>query len=120
MKIAVTSTGSEISSNMDPRFGRAKFFIVVDTESGEVVPHDNAVNLNAAQGAGIQAAQAAVRLGALAVVSGNVGPNAFKTLNAAGVKVFLCPQATVAEAVRKFNSGELKEVTSANVNGHWA
>jgi len=55
MEIAITATGKDISSNVDPRFGRAKYFIVVDTDTNESAAHDNAQNLNAAQGAGIQA-----------------------------------------------------------------
>ena len=120
MKIIVTARGKEMSDEVDPRFGRAKFFILVDADTKEATAHDNSQNLNAAQGAGIQAAQSVVRLGAEAVISGNVGPNAFQTLNAAGIKVYLCSQATVEEAVRKFKAGELKEVDSANVQGHWA
>jgi len=120
MKILITAKGKQISDEVDPRFGRAKFFVLVDTDTNEVTAHDNSQNLNAAQGAGIQAAQSVTQLGAEAVISGNVGPNAFQTLNAAGIKMYLCPQATVEEAVRKFKAGELKEVASANVQGHWS
>ena len=120
MKILVTAKGKQTNDAVDPRFGRAKFFILADTATSEITVHDNSQNLNAAQGAGIQAAQAVVRLGAEAVISGNVGPNAFQALNAAGIKVYLCQQATVEEAVRKFKAGELKEVALANVQGHWA
>ena len=120
MKILLTAKGKQTNDEVDPRFGRAKFFILVDTDTNEATAHDNSQNLNAAQGAGIQAAQSVVRLGAEAVISGNVGPNAFQTLNAAGIKVYLCPQTTVEDAVRKFKTGELKEVASANVAGHWA
>lgn len=120
MKILVTAKGKQTSDEVDPRFGRARFFILVDTETNEVTVHDNSQNLNAAQGAGIQAAQGVVQLGAEAVVTGNVGPKAFRVLNTAGIKVYLCPQTTVDEAIRKFKAGELKEVSSANVEGHWA
>jgi len=120
MKVIITARGKEISDDMDPRFGRAKFFIMADTETNKTTVHDNSQNLNAAQGAGIQAAQNVARLGAEAVITGNVGPNAFQTLNAGGIKVYLCSQATVAEAVRKFKAGELEKVSSANVQGHWA
>jgi len=120
MKIAITATGKDMSSNVDPRFGRAKYFIVVDTDTNEAVAHDNTQNLNAAQGAGIQAGETVARLGAAAVISGNVGPKAFRALHAAGIKVFLCEGATAAEAVRRFKGGELKEIEAANVEGHWA
>jgi predicted Fe-Mo cluster-binding NifX family protein len=120
MKIAVTATGKEMSSNMDPRFGRAKFFVVVDTDTNKSVAHDNTQNLNAAQGAGIQSAETVVRLGAETVITGNVGPKAFCVLNAAGVKMFLSGAGTVDEAIRRFKAGELKEASTANVEGHWA
>ncbi len=120
MKIAVTAGGRELTSEMDTRFGRTKYFIVVDTDTNDFVAHDNAQNLNAAQGAGIQAAESVARLGAEAVVSGNVGPKAFRALTAADIKIYLSEKATVAEVVRRFKAGELKVVDAANVDGHWA
>ena len=120
MKIAITATGKEISSAVDPRFGRAKFFIVVDTETNDSAAHDNAQNLNAAQGAGIQSAETVARLGAEAIITGNVGPKAFRALNAAGIKVLLTKEGTVADAIRMFKAGELPEAVTANVDGHWA
>lgn len=119
MKIAISATSKEMSSNVDPRFGRAKFFIVVDTETDASSVHDNAQNLAAAQGAGIQAAETVAQLGAEAVVTGNVGPKAFRALNAAGIKVYLSNEGSVADAIRKFKAGELKESSTANVEGHW-
>lgn len=119
MKIAVSATGKGIFNNVDPRFGRAKFFIVADMDTDETVAHDNAQNLNATQGAGIQSAETVVKLGAEAVVTGNVGPKAFRALNAAGIKIYLIAAGTVSDAIRKFKAGELKEVSTANVEGHW-
>jgi predicted Fe-Mo cluster-binding NifX family protein len=119
MKVAVTSQGKELTSEVDQRFGRAKFLLVVDTETGDFAVHDNEVNLNAIQGAGIQTGQNIANLDVEAVITGNVGPNAFKTLNAAGVKIFLAERNTVAEAVESFKAGNLKEVDNANVEGHW-
>ena len=120
MKILVTAKGKQISDEVDLRFGRAKFFILVDTATNEMTTHDNLQNLNAAQGAGIQAGETVARLGASAVISGNVGPKAFRTLTAAGIKMYICGQMTVADAVSKFKANELKEITAANVEGHWA
>ena len=119
MKIAITADGKEISSEIDLRFGRAKWLIIVDTESGDFQAHDNAVNLNAAQGAGIQTGQNIANLGVEAVITGNVGPNAFKTLNAANIKIFLAEKQTVQEAIDSFKASKLKEVDQANVEGHW-
>ena len=119
MKVAVTAQGRELGGQMDQRFGRAKFLIVADTETGDFQIHDNIVNLNAAQGAGIQTGQNIANLDVEAVITGNVGPNAFRTLNAANVKVFLSETQTVQGAVDLFKEGKLEEVKRANVEGHW-
>ena len=119
MKIAITAQGKELSSEIDPRFGRAKWLIVVDTETDDFQAHDNVVNLNVVQGAGIQTGQNMANLGADAVITGNVGPNAFKILSTARVKIFLAQKQTVQEAINSFKAGKLKEVDRANVEGHW-
>jgi predicted Fe-Mo cluster-binding NifX family protein len=120
MKIAVTSSGKTLESPVDPRFGRAAFFVVVDTDTGAFEVHDNAQNLNAAQGAGIQAGETVSRLGAEAVITGHCGPKAFRTLGAAGVKVVIGAKGSVAEAVEAFKTGKLKPADAADVEGHWA
>ena len=119
MKIAITSQSRDLSSEMDPRFGRAKYLLVVDTETGDFQVHDNELNVNAAQGAGIQTGQNIANLGVEAVITGNVGPNAFKTLNVANIKIFLAEKQTVQDAIDSFKTGNLKEVDQANVAGHW-
>ena len=119
MKVAVTAQGRELNSQMDSRFGRAKFLIVADTYGGGFEVHDNTVNLNAAQGAGIQTGQKIANLDVEAVITGNVGPNAFRTLSAAKIKVFLAEEQTVQEAIVSFKTGKLKEVDQASVEGHW-
>ncbi len=120
MKVAVTSQGSDLSSPVDPRFGRAKYFIVVDLDTDEFSVHDNAQNLNAAQGAGIQAGRTVVELGAGAVLTGNVGPKAFTTLQAGNVEVYPGASGSVKEAVEEFKAGRLAGAKKANVEGHWA
>ncbi|MCL5742769.1 MAG: dinitrogenase iron-molybdenum cofactor biosynthesis protein, partial [Acidobacteria bacterium] len=77
MKLAVTSQGNNLKASLDPRFGRAKYFIVVDTETGAFSAADNTVNLNAAQGAGIQAGKRVAELGVEGLITGHVGPKAF-------------------------------------------
>jgi len=119
MKIAITAQGKEVSSEIDLRFGRARWIIIVDTETTDYAAHDNIVNLNAVQGAGIQTGQNIANLDANVVITGNVGPNAFKTLNAAGVKIFLAEKQTVQQAINLFKADKLKEVDQANVEGHW-
>jgi predicted Fe-Mo cluster-binding NifX family protein len=119
MKVVLTSQGKESSDEVDLRFGRAKWLIIVDTDTGETEAYDNAVNLNAAQGAGIQTAKNVADLQAEAVITGNVGPNAFRTLHAANVKVFLAEKQTVGEAIDSFKANKFREVDQANVEGHW-
>lgn len=119
MKIAVTAQGQALSSEIDLRFGRAQWLIVMDTETENFDVHNNEVNLNAVQGAGIQTGQNIANLDVEAVITGNVGPNAFKTLTAAGVKIYLAKKQTVAEAIQSFKAGTLHEVDHANVEGHW-
>lgn len=119
MKVAVTAQGQDLAAAVDPRFGRAKFFVVVDPETGEFSANDNSQNLNAAQGAGIQAGRHVVDLGVDAVITGNVGPKAFATLQAGEVKIFTGATGTVAEAVAQFRAGQLKETASSNVESHW-
>lgn len=120
MKIAVTAQGDRTTDGVDLRFGRAQQLIVIDTETNDVSAHDNTINLNAAQGAGIQTARNIAELGVQAVITGNVGPNAFKTLNAAGIKIYLTARQTVQEAVERFKQGQLNEASTPNVQGHWA
>jgi predicted Fe-Mo cluster-binding NifX family protein len=74
-----------------------------------------------AQGAGIQAGRNVVELGVQAVITGNVGPKAFRVLQTAGIKMLLCPDGiTIEEAVECLKRGDLKQVDQANVEGHWA
>jgi predicted Fe-Mo cluster-binding NifX family protein len=106
MKIAVTSTGKTLDSQVDPRFGRAACFIVVDTDVMDVLNVLENENVAAGGGAGISSAKAVIDAGAEAVLTGNCGPNAERTLTAAGVKLFTGATGTVAEAVELFKSGK--------------
>jgi predicted Fe-Mo cluster-binding NifX family protein len=119
MKVAITSQGKELSSELDMRFGRAKWLIIFDTQTEDFQTHDNNVNMNAPQGAGIQTAQNIVNLGAQALITGNVGPNAFQTLNAANVDIYLSKAATIKQALDLFKEDKLEKVSSPNVQGHW-
>jgi predicted Fe-Mo cluster-binding NifX family protein len=119
MKVGVTAAGPEMTSAIDTRFGRTKWIVVVDTQTGESQAHDNKVNLHAVQGAGIQTGRNIANLGVDAVITGNIGPNAYRTLTAAEVKVFFASGKTVEQAVSAFNRGELLEQDKANVEGHW-
>lgn len=119
MKIAVTSTGTELTSDVDPRFGRAAYFLIVDPETLEFETVENSQNMNLPQGAGIQAGKTVADKNVDTVLTGNCGPKAFRTLEAAGIKVVTEVNGRVIDAVLKFKNGELKKTDGANVEGHW-
>ena len=119
MKVAVTAKGPELSSPVDPRFGRAAYIIIVDTETMGFEALDNTMNVSAFKGAGIQAATMVADKGVEVLLTGYCGPNAFKTVQAAGVKVVNDVTGTVEEAVQKFISGDVVYSDGANVDGHW-
>lgn len=108
MKICVTSEGGNLDSKVDPRFGRCKYFLFVDTETLEFEIKDN-ISANASGGAGIQAGQLMATVGVKAVVTGHVGPNAFQTLQAAGIDIYIGASGTAAETIENFKNGKLKK-----------
>lgn len=118
MKVAITSQGEGIESAVDPRFGRAKYFVVVDLGSNVARTVNNNMNLNAAQGAGIQAAKTVIDLGIKALITGHVGPKAFAALQAGGVTVYPVAGGIVVEALEGFRAGTLKAMAAADVEGH--
>ena len=117
MKIGISSTGEDLNADVDPRFGRCKYFLFVDTDTMdfETVSNESAM---ASGGAGIQAAQTVAKAGVKTIITGNMGPNAFQTLSAAGIKVFTGANGTVKEAVEKYKKGELEETEAPNVGSH--
>jgi len=119
MKIAITAQGQEPNALLDPRFGRARFFRIVDTENGQQLAIDNSAGANAVQGAGTQAAQTLARHGVQVVITGHVGPKALTALQAANIKVYSAESGTVDQAVRDFLAGKLAALDQADVRGHW-
>jgi predicted Fe-Mo cluster-binding NifX family protein len=119
MRIAVTSQGDQLTSSVDPRFGRANCFLVMDTETGKQHVVDNSDNVNASQGAGVQAAQSLVDMHVDAVMTGHCGPRAFQVLEAAGIKVYLGVEGTVQSAIDRLESGPLADANGPSVEGHW-
>ena len=117
MKVAVSSAGTDLSAAVDPRFGRALYFLIVETgDMGfEVFSNQGAASSG---GAGIQTAQAVSGFGVEAVITGSVGPNAFRTLGAAGLRIFVGAGGTVEDAVRAFMNGELQEASAPTSGSH--
>ncbi len=119
MKVAVTAKGTHLSDEVDPRFGRAPYILIVDTETMQFESFDNSENVNAFKGAGIQAATMVAEKDAKVLLTGYCGPNAFKTVQAAGMKVVSDVTGTVEEAVKTFLSGNITYSEDANTEGHW-
>jgi predicted Fe-Mo cluster-binding NifX family protein len=119
MKVAITIQGEELSSPIDPRFGRAAGFLVVDTETSKFSYIENKQNLQAAQGAGIQTGKAVVELGVDAVLTGHVGPKAFATLSAGGIAIYTGIRGTACDALDQLKAGTLELSSGADVEGHW-
>ena len=119
MRLIFTTSGSDLDAQLDPSFGRALNFLLHDPESGTLQVISNQQNLNAAQGAGIQAAQTVVKAGAEALVTGHCGPKAFRVLATAGIRVYTTDAPTITEALTRYRAGLLTEATTANVEGHW-
>lgn len=119
MKIAITTSGDTLDAAIDSRFGRAVNFLVVDTDTLAFNVVSNSQNLNAAQGAGIQAAMTVAGTGAKAVITGHCGPKAFRVLKEAGIRIYNIDAENIKEAILLLKDGKLKELDSADVEGHW-
>ena len=118
MKICVSASSGNLDANVDSRFGRCPYFVVVDSETMEFTAVSND-STNAAHGAGIQAAQTVANMGASVVITGNVGPNAFNVLSASGIKIVTGASGNIRKAIEKYKSGQLKEVSNPTVGGHF-
>ncbi|MCI0511593.1 NifB/NifX family molybdenum-iron cluster-binding protein [candidate division KSB1 bacterium] len=112
MKIAITAANTDLQSPIDPRFGRALYFILVDPQTLTFETLENS-GVAAAHGAGIQAAQLLSSHGVTTLITGQVGPNAFQTLTAAGIQIFQTLSGTVAQAIEAFKAGQLPAITQA-------
>jgi predicted Fe-Mo cluster-binding NifX family protein len=119
MKIAVTAKAPDLNAEVDPRFGRAAYFIIVDPETLAFEAVDNKENINAFRGAGIQAAAMVSDKGAHVVLTGYCGPKAFATLKAANIKVASDVTGTVKDAVAAFNEDKLTFSDQPTADGHW-
>ena len=119
MKICVTGQGPDLASQVDPRFGRAAFFIIYEDEKETFEVVDNSENKKASGGAGIQAATTVAEKECDWVVSGHMGPKALSVLQEAGIDVATGASGKVSEALRAFREGELDEIDEADVSPHW-
>jgi predicted Fe-Mo cluster-binding NifX family protein len=117
MKICITSASTDLNAQLDPLFGRCTYFIIIDpqTMQFEAIPNPSR---DATGGAGIQSAQLIVDKGAKTLITGNVGPNAFRALTAADVAIITGASGSIREVVRQFQQGKLKKADAPTVGGH--
>jgi predicted Fe-Mo cluster-binding NifX family protein len=118
MKIAVTSTGQKLDDTVEARFGRCAYFLIIepDTLIFESIPNPN---ISLGGGAGIQSAQLMASKGVSIVLTGNCGPNAFRTFGAAGIQVITGVTGRVRDAVGQFKAGTLTYSSTPNVQSHF-
>jgi len=117
MKICITSQGNKLESQIDPRFGRCAYFIIIDPDSMEFEAIENS-NAQTMGGAGIQAGQLIGNKGVKVLLTGNVGPNAFQTLQASQIDIITGVSGLVKDAVEKYKTGNFKPVDNATVGSH--
>ncbi len=112
MKICISSSGNSLESIMDPRFGRAAYFVMADTDTMkcEVIENDAAAS---GGGAGITSGQMMVDKGVTAVITGNMGPNAMEVLKAANIAIYRGESTTVKENIEKFKKGLLEKIDTS-------
>ena len=117
MKIAVSSSGNDLNAQVDPRFGRCRYFIVIDPDTMEYEASENTSGVSGG-GAGIASGQLIAGKGVDSVLTGNCGPNAFNVLEASGIKVITGVSGVVHEVVEGFKSGKYQPVSKPNVAPH--
>jgi len=115
MKICITSSGNNLDSNIDLRFGRCLFFLIVDTETLEFEAIENAY-LEATGGAGVQAGQLMINKKVKVVLTGHVGPNAFQVLSSAGIEILTVISGTVKEVIVNYKQERYQTTTNSTVN----
>ena len=118
MKIAITANAANLEADIDPRFGRCQYLLIVDPEKMEFEALDNSGAM-AGGGAGIATAQMIAGTGVDAVLTGNCGPNAYQVLEAAGIKVVTGVSGKVQDAIQNYKSGKLKASSQPNVAEHF-
>lgn len=118
MKIGISATGKTLDADIEPRFGRCQYFVIVDpgTLTFEIMDNSNGMGSG---GAGISTAQLIVGKGIEAIITGNCGPNAYQVLTAAGIKVITGVSGKVSNAIQNYKTGNLKASSQPNVGGHF-
>jgi len=118
MKIAISAMGATVDAEIDPRFGRCQYFIIIDPDTMNFEAADNSSGMGSG-GAGISTAQLIAGKGVEAVLTGNCGPNAYQVLSTAGIKVITGVSGKVKDAIQSYKSGKLQASSQPNVAGHF-
>ena len=118
MKICITSQGNDLEAQVDPRFGRCQYFVIADTDTDETDILENS-NKDGMGGVGVQSGQLMAEKQVKAVLTGNVGPNAFQTLQAGGIEVITGVSGKIKEAIEKYKKGEFKSTQGPSVDSHF-
>lgn len=118
MKIAVTAQQPLLDAELDPRFGRCPYFLIVDTDNFDFEAVENP-NMMLGGGAGIQSAQLMADKGVKCVLTGNCGPNAYQTLSAVGIEVIVGCSGVVRDVVEQFKANRLQAADAPNVASHF-
>lgn len=118
MKICISASANSLDAPVDPRFGRCPYFVIVDSETMQFEAIPNMAS-GVMSGAGIQAAQTIANRDVEVLITGNVGPNAFQALSAAGIKIVTGASGTVRDVIERYKRGELKETGAPTVGGHF-
>jgi len=118
MKICVSATADSLEAQLDPRFGRCRYLIIVDSENMqfEAIPNMAA---DATGGAGIQTAQTIVNKGVKVVITGNVGPNVLGSLSAAGIEIVTGASGTVKTVIEDYKKGKFGKTNGPTVGEHF-
>ena len=106
MIISVSAAAGTLDAEVDPRFGRCAYFVLVDSETMKFEAFPN-VEAKSMHGTGIEAAQTVANKGVGVIVTGNVMPNAFEILSAAKIKIIICVNGTVRDVIEKYKGGKL-------------
>jgi predicted Fe-Mo cluster-binding NifX family protein len=118
MKIAITANGPALDAGIDPRFGRCRYFLIIDPDTMQFEAVENTSGI-ASGGAGIATAQMIAGKEVEAVITGNCGPNAYQVLSAAGIKVISGVAGKVRDAIEGYKSGKFQASSQPNVPGHF-
>lgn len=120
MKIAICSSGQDLESQVNPRFGRCPYFLLVDSETKEFEVLENTAGM-VSRGAGVSAAQMVANKKVAAVLGVNFGPNAVNVLGEAGIKLYTLPpeksSVSIAEALELYRGGKIEEVKKVTGSG---